>query len=167
MSGNHSIDNSVSVSVTEHNLTKLENRKKNENESIDAVIDRLLAETAEPIPVDQVIETLREVHETVVAIEAKITDGGYTVFTIKSPKATLEQDFETFAGHHHEVVVERDDGSELTRQFHAESSPYGLEPAVSTLVYCDGEAVDRDGISVDEGAKRFRVELIAKVDGDS
>jgi predicted CopG family antitoxin len=167
MFDNQNINNPTAVPVTEKNLTKLLDRKKNEDESFDAVIERLLAKTEDPVTVDQIIETLRKAHETVVAIEAKITDGGYTVFTVRSPDATLEQDFEIFTGHHHEVVVERDDGSEVTRQFHAASDPYGLEPALSTLVYCDGEVVNRDGVSVDEGTERFRKELLAEVDSDS
>lgn len=119
-----------------------------------------------PVSVEKVITKLRKTYDTVAAIEANTTESGYTIFKVHSPEASLDTDITPYEGNP-KLVVRQDDGSEIVRGFHAESDPYGLESHFWTLVYCDGELMNKDSISIEEGSDKLSERIIEEIQSDN
>jgi len=147
------------VPISDEVMSRLMHRHRRQNITINTLIENLLDETEEHIPVEELLRTLLDSFESVDAIEARVQSSGLTEFGVKSGREELEGDVDILDTGREKLLVTRDDGSEFTAQFIVSTDPYGIAPDVATIAYCEDYS-DIGPVSVEEGAERIRTEII-------
>ena len=152
-------NNDGEVPISDEVMSRLMHRHRKQNITINTLIENLLDETEEHIPVEELLQTLLDSFESVGAIEAHVQSSGFTLLTVKSGEVALKQGVDILDTGREKLLVTRDDGSEFTAQFMVSTDPYGIAPDVATIAYCEDYS-DIGPVSVEEGAKRIRTEII-------
>jgi len=152
-------NNDGEVPISDEVMSRLMHRHRKQNITINTLIENLLDETEEHIPVEELLQTLLDSFESVGAIEAHVQSSGFTLLTVKSGEVELKQGVDILDTGREKLLVTRDDGSEFTAQFMVSTDPYGIAPDVATIAYCEDYS-DIGPVSVEQGAERIRTEII-------